>query len=173
MLRRDFVAVCVSITVGTGCSGVSREPTDSPTPSPEGSTPTATETHTSSDTPSPTSTPAGPYEFATVHNGHDTAHHISITITSVSTGATTFETDRQIAPGYENHFEITDEWLTEADTYRVHGETEDGLQTTIEVDADETWACDHYVGIEITDDGKLISTIAVGDGKRCEPHGSD
>lgn len=78
-----------------------------------------------------------------------------------------FETDRQIAPRYENHFDITDEWVTQEDTYQVHAGTEDGLQTAIEVDADETWACDHSVGIEITDDGELISTIAAGSGKAC------
>lgn len=78
-----------------------------------------------------------------------------------------FETDRQLPPGYENHFDMTDEWLTEADTYRVHAETEDGHQTAIKVDADETWACDHSVGIEITDDRELISAIAAGSGKEC------
>lgn len=171
MNRRTLIVAVGGLGIPlTGClsqGATSGEQTNSPTQSPEGPTPTATETRTPSDTPSPTSTPAGPFTFATVHNAHDTTHHIIITISRVSTGVTLFETDRQIPPGYENHVDITDEWVTEADTYRVHTETEAGRQTAIEVDADETWACDHSVGIEITDDGQLISTIAVGSGKAC------
>lgn len=118
-------------------------------------------------TPSATGTPAGPYEFATVHSNHDATHRIRLLITDIASGATEYEVERPLEPGFEDRIEITDEWLTEAGRYRVRAETDDGLATAVEVEADRTWACDHSVAVEITDEGRLVSAVAVGSGKGC------
>ena len=72
---------------------------------------------------------------------------------------------REIAP--DNGFEITDEWVDEGDTYRLHAKLDDGQNTSIEAETNDSWACNHEVAIEISSDGQLTSNLSSGMQEGC------
>lgn len=165
MKRRTYLGV-TSTLLFAGCLSSSDEPGSGPTETvtPSASTRTPQEQTSSPETETP-QTPTPPYTFVSVGNRHDTSHRIRVTITSVATGETLAEEERQIER--ENHFKISDEWLTEAGRYEVSARTDDGRSTSIEVEADESWACNHTVHVDITSDGQLISGLSAGMRKGC------
>lgn len=165
--RRRLLALCASLAAGAGCVGGAPGTSPSPTRSPGDPPSTATERPSPSATPSASGTRTDPFEFATVHSTHDATHRVRVVVTDVASGTAEYELERRLEPGFENRIEVTDEWLTEAGTYRVEAKTDDGLSTAIEVEADATWACDHSVAVEVTREGRLVSAVAAGSGKGC------
>ena len=170
MKRRNYLGVTSTVLLA-GCLSSSDEPSSGPTETATPSTSKRTpqeQTHSpETETPQSTQTPTPPYTFVSVGNNHDSSHRIRVTITSVATGETLAEEERQMEPGRENRFKISDEWLTEEGGYEVNTKTDDGRSTSIKVEADESWACNHTVAVEITSDGQLISNLTAGMRKGC------
>lgn len=170
MNRRELLATLATATTAfSGCLSSFDEPSSTPTETatPATSTPTMQEQTSAPETGTAQSTQSPPYTFVSVGNNHDTSHEISVTITSVATGEIQVEEERQLAPKQAGRFEISDEWLTEEGRYEVNAKSGDGRNTSIEVEADESWACNHTVTVEITSDGELISNLSAGMRKGC------
>lgn len=99
-------------------------------------TPSPPVTGTRTPTTGASETPPQPYPFVTVDNNHERTHRIR-----------------------------TDGWLTEDGRYEVEANTDGGRRTSLEVETDESRACDYTVWVEITDEGRLVCTPSAGMGE--------
>lgn len=165
MKRRQFLAAFSTLTI-SGCAERSSRPTSSPTP--ESSVTTAESSSTvQRDEETKTSTrPQSTYRFASVYNGHNRTYQISVKIIEVETNNVYLKLNQKLKT--DGQFNIDDGWLKKEGKYRLTAETEEGMNTSLEVYADESWACSHTVHVDITSEGRLASGLSSGMEKKCE-----